>query len=83
MAVIETISLSGFAARDIVVPAGHRLTVKVGSFECPMHRLCDASVVKRNYMVDADETFSIASPRETRWRVGPVVSCATVTIETT
>ena len=81
MAIIEQIHLSGFAARDITVPAGHTLTVKNGPFECPLHRLHDVGVVKRNLMVDPDETFTFTSPRETKWRIGPISAFAAVKIE--
>jgi hypothetical protein len=83
MAVIETISLSGIGAtRDLTLPARHKLTVQNGPFECPLFRLHDVGVVKRNLMIDADETFTIVSPRETKWRVGPVSAYATIKIET-
>jgi hypothetical protein len=80
MAIVETINVTSFAEHDLVLPANHTLSVKVSGFETPLHRLSDVNVVKRNYQVDDGETFSIVSPRETRWRIGPVVSYAIATI---
>jgi len=77
---ISTDTLSGFASRDYVLPAGHRLIVRSGQGDVALHRMGE-NAITRNYDVTQGEEFAVMSDRETKWRVGPAVGIVTVKIE--
>lgn len=82
MAIIRQETLTSFAARQFVLPARHRLSVKAGSGDMSVHRLAPCGGWTRAYQVVAGEEWSMSSDVDTSWQVGPTPGYAQFTIET-